>query len=220
MKWVQQFQLFLFDFDGLLVDTEPFHFAAFKEVLKRYGCIVTWNLEHYCAFAHKNTTALQELTYQTFPELVDKQPDWQALRRERRELYMDIIRREKLNLMPGVASLLETLKSKEIKRCVVTNSTADEVAIIKGKLPLLQSIPLWVTREQYRNPKPDPESYLKAIELLKREDDRAIGFEDSLKGFRALQGTLAVPVLISQSKPPSQILHFDSFESIPEACHF
>jgi beta-phosphoglucomutase len=221
MQWIHQFQLFLFDFDGLLVDTEPFHYLAYKEVLQQYDCHIQWDLQQYCALAHKNSTALCEATYQAFPHLLAQQPDWEELRKQRKKLYIQIIETRALQLMPGAQQLLEKLQDAEMRHCVVTNSTAKEVTIIQEKLPVLQKIPLWVTREKYEKAKPNPESYLKAIDLLGRKEDRIVGFEDSLKGFNALQGTPATPVLVVDSEHvPPGIFHFSSLESIPSDYSF
>jgi beta-phosphoglucomutase len=215
MKWTDNFQLFLFDFDGLLVDTEPVHFIAFKEMLRRNGCRSDLSYVRYLQLAHANSTDLRDHTYASFVDLYRQKPDWEMLRREKNKIYLELLQHESLELLPGVENLLSYLKEKGAKRAVVTNSPEAQIALVKQQLPILDTIPLWVCRERYRAPKPDPEGYLMAIAMLKEPGDNMIGFEDSLKGLQALQKTPAKAVLISsRTDIPAGITHFSSFQSI------
>jgi beta-phosphoglucomutase-like phosphatase (HAD superfamily) len=78
--------------------------------------------------------------------------------------------------MPGVEKLLTELHKHEIRRCVVTNSTLSQVEAVCSQLPILKTLPHWITREDYEKPKPNPEGYLKAIQMYGKKGDRIIGF--------------------------------------------
>jgi beta-phosphoglucomutase len=125
--------------------------------------------------------------------------------------------------MPGVEDLLNHLQKHHIARCVVTNSFRQQVELIRSKLPLLNTIPHWITREDYKNPKPHPEGYLKAIELYGKKGGKVVGFEDTVRGLEALRQTSALPVLICSEHHPllavarqGRGLHFPSFRSIQD----
>ena len=143
---------------------------------------------------------------------------------EKKEAHLEILKNGQIKLLPGVEEFLRGLASARVKRCVATNSAKDQIEIIRRALPLLDSIPVWVTREQYQNPKPAPDAYLKAISILADPGDKIIGFEDSMRGIKALQLASARPVLICSSKHPQLtemdlkgVAHFSSFEKIPSA---
>jgi HAD superfamily hydrolase (TIGR01509 family) len=117
--------------------------------------------------------------------------------------------------------LLISLLERGIKRAVVTNSPREQIEIIKESLPVLKSIPLWITREDYSNPKPSPEGYLTAIRKLVEPGDRIIGFEDTLKGLKALLGAGVESILVcpTQSDHVAECIslgakHFESLSSI------
>ncbi len=57
MKWIHDFQLFLFDFDGLLVDTEGLHYAAYVNIMAARGYRLDWSFAEYSQMAHLNSTA-------------------------------------------------------------------------------------------------------------------------------------------------------------------
>jgi beta-phosphoglucomutase len=196
MHWIQNYQLFLFDFDGLLVDTERVHFAAYAELCRRYGYALPWDFEQFCREAHGKAMGVWEGLFREFPGLVAQQPSKEALYEEKKAIYVELLAKSKLELMDGAAELLAVLAEKGAKRAVVTNSPRSHIELIQVALPQLKSIPLWVTREDYAQPKPSPEGYLKAIQLLGVPGDRVIGFEDTAKGLKALLGAGVEGVLV------------------------
>jgi beta-phosphoglucomutase len=217
-NWIHDFQLFLFDFDGLLVNTEHIHYQAYVNVLAERGYALPLSFANFCELAHLNATAWREALYANIPNL---DPNWESLYKEKKQTYLDLLGTGKVELMPGVESLLKALDGAKIERCVVTNSMREQTERIRVHLPILQTIPHWITREDYERPKPDPECYLKAIALYGKKGDRIIGFEDSVRGHKALSGTPALPVLICPKHHPLLEIalqqggvHFESFEKI------
>ena len=188
MEWIHSFQLFLFDFDGVLVNTEELHYKAYKKMCADRGFSLKWDLSTYAHYAMYRAEGLQEGIYKEFPALKQQEPDWSRLYQEKKDAYFTLLK-EGVELIPGVEKLLLALEEAGISRCVVTNSVAAHIALIREQIPVLNTIPHWITREDYEKPKPDPECYHKAIELYSRPGDRVVGFEDSPKGLKALLET-------------------------------
>lgn len=218
MKWIRDFQLFLFDFDGLLVNTEHIHYQAYVNVLEKRGHKLDLSYGNFCELAHLNSTAWKEALYLHIPNL---EPNWQVVYNEKKEAYLELLSSGKVELMPGVEPLLRALQQSNIRRCVVTHSVLQHIQPIRAKLEILQTIPHWITREDYDQPKPSPECYLRAIQLYGKPGDRIIGFEDSVRGLTALKKTPALPVLVCPSHHPllemateGQVLHFESLNQI------
>ena len=221
MDWVDNFDLFLFDFDGLLVNTEHIHYQAYVNMLKKRGYNLDWSFDAFCEIAHVTQDGLRISIYAKFPDLYDKQPRWEILYNEKKQIYYDLLKSAKIELMPGVKELLTSLDQKKIKRCVVTNSTKEQTDLIMSYCDILKTIPDWITREDYINPKPDPECYLRAIQFFGEKGDRIIGFEDTLRGLKALNKTPAKCVLICHAHHPQMdtvipkgVYHFESFSYI------
>ena len=174
MKWIHDFQLFLFDFDGLLVNTEHIHFQAYINMCAKRNFKLDWSLDEYLSIAHSGSEALKISIYAKFPKLYDLQPTWKVLYEEKKKSYKDLLLTGKIELMPGAFSLLEALKKENIRRCVVTNSFKEQTDYIRASNDILNTIPHWITREDYTKLKPDPESYLKAISLYGKKGDKKI----------------------------------------------
>lgn len=201
MQWVKNYDLYLFDFDGLLVNTEEMHYNAYRRMLKNNGIEFAWDFNRYCQAAHYQATALKEQIYLEFPELLNREPVWDVLYKQKQEALLNLVDEGAAHLMPGVKELLEILEKAGVKRAVVTHSPDKLIQKIRKQNPLLNSIPTWITREHYEKPKPDPECYIKAIEMLK-PTGKVIGFEDTPRGLTALFGTNAEPVLICTAEYP------------------
>ncbi len=223
MQWIHEYQLFLFDFDGLLVNTENIQFQAYKDMCSRWGYDLNWSFSTYCSYAHSpNTEALRDALWDTFPGLQEKELLWSVLYAEKKRRYEELLSLSKIELMPGVERLLRELQKANIARCVVTNSTKIQTDLIKHTLPPLKTIPHWITREDFLESKPSPEGYLRAISLYGKKGGRIIGFEDAPRGIAALQQTPATIVMIS-SLPPEilgsfskEVILYASLEDIPD----
>lgn len=222
MQWIEDFDLFLFDFDGLLVNTEMLHYQAYINMCADRGFTLDWSFSEFCTIAHVDAHNLRNQIYEKFPALYEKEPSWDVLYEEKKKCYMDLLLVSKIDMLPGVEKLLLMLEKKNIERCVVTNSTFDQIDLIKTRFSLLQTIPHWITREDYLDPKPSPECYLRAIELYGKNKKKIIGFEDSMRGYKALNDTPALAVLICEAHHPQLdvllegVIHYESLEAIPE----
>ena len=215
-SWVSKFDLFLFDFDGLLVSTERLHYKAYIAAFKKMGFDLDWSFEKFTKLAHLHSNAFRAALYSQFPAL---HPEWEVTHAIKREEYIKLIEEGDVDLMPGVNDLLFELQKKNIRRCVATHSPKAQVELVKKRHLCLQTIPLWITREDYQNPKPSSDCYLQAIEKMGKKGDQMVGFEDSLRGYRALQGAPCLPVLICLNKDVPEVLqneaiHFETFNDV------
>ena len=215
MGWLDEYDLYLFDMDGLLVDTEPLHFEAYKLTLKNKGYILDWTLSQYLSFAHRSSTALKEEITKQFPKIL-KDASWEDIYRSKQKIYSDLALKRDVTMMEGAKEILARVKRQNKISCVVTNSPSDHVKILIQKSDDLKLIDQWIVREDYKRAKPDPSCYLLAIEKF-GANKKCIGFEDSKKGVMALCQTPAQPVWICEKNQkeidfPKEVLHFSSLK--------
>lgn len=194
-----------FDFDGLLVDTEPFHYNAYKEVFKDVGLEFSMDFLTYLGHAHHPEGSQFHKLYETAPI------SWSVLRAKKEKVYQRMLQEDPISLMPGILEVLEYCKEHQIEMCVVTNSEKACTDRIRKKIPALNIIPLWITREDYKESKPAPDGYLKALSCfpnVERKNTR--GFEDSLKGVVSLNRADIPAILISRKDHPQLVHPFDA----------
>ncbi|MBS0585461.1 MAG: HAD family phosphatase [Verrucomicrobia bacterium] len=204
-----------FDFDGLLVDTEPLHYRAYSEACEAYKIPLELDFPSYQAIAnHARGNLLEEFVLNKYPNFTTP---WEEVRAHTKEIYRSFLQESGAPLMPGVEEILSFLQKKKTPLCVVTNSVEKEIALILPHTPCLQAIPLWITKEQYDKRKPAPDGYLKAkAHFPDIPKEKVIGFEDSLKGLQALQAAEILPILVAKDKPPlsPDVHYFPSLTSM------
>ena len=130
MRWIKDFQLFLFDFDGLLVNTEHIHYQAYVNMCERRGFRLDWTFSDFCNIAHIESSLLKDSIYAKFPDLLQQEPHWEVLYREKKRAYMELLLHANIEMMPGAAELLEALAKEQIEHSVVTNSAKEQVDLI------------------------------------------------------------------------------------------
>ncbi len=208
-----------FDFDGLIVNTEPLHYRAYQLVMRENGLSLPWDFSTFVSIAHSSANGLSRAIIRIFPALF-RSKSWKQLYAEKGRCYEKLLKKERLEWMPGALSILDCVQKSKVFYCVVTHSTRKHIMLCQNYLPWLKQIPLWVTREDYANPKPAPDGYLKAIELYHLEG-KMVGFEDTLRGIVSLQNAEIDPILICPQAHPQMnqcanpnLPHFESLDLV------
>ena len=218
MQWIHHYQLFLFDLDGLLVNTEEVHFHAYRNMLALEGCDLQWELSRVLfggslrfRKAERGDLSLLPGTFNRLGEALRGEAGGGFKASGGRRGSFDawggkIVAGFEQGVFPPAWS--RTPKSKF-------------VAEIKRKNPVLDHVTHWITRKDYTRPKPHPESYLTAIQRFSRLGDKVIGFEDTPRGINALMQTKAKAVMITQTLYPdlpsllnAGVKHFQSLEGV------
>lgn len=220
LSWVQDFDLYLFDFDGLLVDSERFHYEAYQKALANFGEKLSWDLLTFLGKAHVSSSFLQKALFQEYPKLFQTL-DWNRFYQKKKEIYLHLLQKDTPSLMEGAKELLEAIFFYGKKAVIVTNSPKEQIIEMQKRLPILKKIAHLITREDYKTAKPSSECYEKAIALYANPEGKIIGFEDSLRGSEALVKTKALPLMIAKKDYPllSKALklplkHFQSLSDI------
>ena len=194
---MDSYHLFMFDFDGLLVNTEELHYRAYEKMCAQYGVQWNWDFPRYCSFAHFGATDARDQLRKDYPQLFNRGLSWDDLYKEKKRIYLELLDTG-TSLMPGVEKLLTELHKRNKLSCVVTHSASEQVNKIRSQHEMLQLIPHWITREDYGQPKPNSECYRRAIQRLNLPGKSVIGFEDTPRGLTALKGSTAQAVWVSE----------------------
>jgi HAD superfamily hydrolase (TIGR01509 family) len=179
----------IFDFDGVIVDSEQFWFRAYSKVLAEFGVAVT--REVYA----KEWVSLgrgPEYACRTYPQITIT-PD--EMRRRRTPIVRDLILAE-AGLMPHVETALGRLGAA-FPLVVATNSEESVVLPFLEKHGLRAHFRDVITKECYARAKPAPDAFLAAAAALGLPPARCVVIEDAEKGVvaahRAGARCIAVP---------------------------
>jgi len=171
-----EFDAILFDFDGVLADTEPVHWACWAEVLKPFGIALGWDYYRGHGIGIDDKEMLRALAGLATPPV-----DWRTLFAEyprKKELF----RRRVFAVPPfdpALDAFLENLH-RTYKLAVVTSSARGEIDPLLAAGGLRHHFDALVGAEDVTHYKPDPEPYRKAAELLGARTPLVV--EDSAAG--------------------------------------
>jgi HAD superfamily hydrolase (TIGR01509 family) len=172
----------LFDFDGLIVDTESPSLAAWRYVYEQHGHELM--LDRWSA-AIGTVGGFDPLAH--LESLVGSPLERDALQARRLEHELTLVEAEQLR--PGVAEYLADAERLGLRKAIVSSSSRPWIDRHLGRLERLYGWDAIVTADGDRaRAKPNPTLYLEALDLLEAGADEAIAFEDSPNGIRAARG--------------------------------
>lgn len=214
MTNINNYDLFLFDLDGTLINTEEIHYQSYKESLIQYGYDKEFTFDDYCKICHLDDIAMQKFVETNLNIIYEK------FYQTKKTIYLSKLN-ESLCLINGFDIFLQELKKLNKKTCIVTHSSRDTIEFILDKIPILKTIDKIITKDDYKLRKPNPECYIKALTFFP-ECKNPIGFEDSCKGFLSLRDSNITNVFIGdetyvhykQMKPVNVIKTFENFNEI------
>lgn len=167
----------IFDFDGLMVDTESIWYEAYRDALVEYDFHLT--LEHFGRVIGTSSDALDRLIQENIAMDVDINIINEKAHNYYNEKLLTPVLRE------GVQAYVDSAKEAGMKLAVASSSSRDWVTGYLEKLGILQEFKVIKTREDVAQVKPNPALYLAALEELGVDADEAIVFEDSFNGLKA-----------------------------------
>lgn len=165
------------DNDGILVDTEILYYRANKKIFGQIGIDLTEEI------FIENFLIKSKGTWHLAAERGLSKEQISLLRNERNKLYSRLIENE-LKVIDGVEETLQKLHGKYMMG-IVTSSRKDHFETIHKNTNLLRYFNFTLTYGDFKEPKPDPEPYLKALELTGFKKDECIVVEDSYRGLTA-----------------------------------
>lgn len=205
-------QAFIFDLDGVIVDTAHYHFLSWKKTASNFGYHLTEadneqlkgvnrvvSLERILEWA--NHSLEPDVFDQT---LIDKNEDY--LKRIQKITAADALE--------GVPELLYFLRQEEIP--VALGSASKNAPLILKYLELLPYFQALIDGNQVSKSKPDPEVFLKGAEALGVEPQDCIVFEDAAAGVAAAKNAgMQVVGLGDAQVLAAADFHFNSIAEIP-----
>ncbi|MBZ9626691.1 beta-phosphoglucomutase [Psychroflexus sp. CAK1W] len=204
---------FIFDLDGVIVDTAKFHFLAWKNLAEALdisfseeeneqlkGVSRFNSLQKILEWGHKN------ISKEEFNRLMEK----------KNEEYLSFVdQMSKDDILPGVLETLNYLKENNYP--IALGSASKNARRILNKLGLNSYFDHIVDGNEVSKAKPDPEVFLKGCKLLGVAPQQAIVFEDSQAGIKAANTAHMISVGIGDKSVLGEAdFNFEGFSEINE----
>jgi HAD superfamily hydrolase (TIGR01509 family) len=186
----------IFDFDGLILDTESPEFQAWQEVFTAHGHELRSDL--WADLIGRPRTYFDMYAY--FKELNGPLTDVDALRKDRRARVVQLVLEQPI--LPGVRNYLSEARGMGLKIGLASSSGGDYVRGHLRRLELFDYFHVTKCFEDTQLHKPDPEPYLAVLDEMAVLPSEAMAFEDSPNGVAAARAAgifcVAVPNPITE----------------------
>ena len=179
----------ILDFDGLIADSEPFHYRAYNEVFERYGHTIDPE-EYWIEFTSKGTGLQGEI--ERYNLKLDVEPT--ELRQQKFEVYSRFCESGEIQLFPEARRFIEAL-SRTFQLAIASGSWEHDIRAILKHAQAESLVPTVLGKDPSRREKPHPDIFLKAAETLGLPPQKCLVVEDALKGLTAAQAA-GIPCVI------------------------
>lgn len=202
----------LFDMDGVIVDSNPYHKDAWLEFCRRYNVELKEEDVPKYIYGKTNKAALVDVFQREFS------PEESFRMSEEKEAIYRELHRADISLIRGLDTLLQRFSQAEIPLAVCTNAPVANLNFTLEQTGIRSYFKVLIDASQVSKGKPDPEIYLKAAQLLNMPPERCIVMEDSTVGVEAgLRAGMKV-VGITTTHSAEELAHthlvIDDFEEL------
>ena len=183
---------FIFDLDGVIVDTAKYHFLAWQKLAQQLG--IEFTPEHNEHLKGVSRVRSLEIILELGKIQASDEEKEQWLIQKNEDYLSYLVTMDESEILPGVLPVLHFLKDNNQKIALGSASKNARPILEKtGILPLFDAI---VDGNDVSNAKPDPEVFLQAAKKLGVTNENAIVFEDSVAGIQAanIAGMISVGI--------------------------
>ncbi len=181
---------FIFDLDGVIVDTAKYHFLAWKKIADQLK--IEFTHEHNELL--KGVSRIRSLDIiLDLGKITASQEDKNKWLVQKNEDYLSyLVDMNESELLPGVLTILKILKQKN--QSIALGSASKNARPILEKTGILSYFDAIVDGNDVTNAKPDPEVFLIAAKLVGIKPENSIVFEDSVAGIQAANSAKMISI--------------------------
>ncbi|HLO84270.1 MAG TPA: HAD-IA family hydrolase [Nostocaceae cyanobacterium] len=198
----------LFDLDGTIANTDPFHYQIWREMLLDYGIEIDEIFYKSRISGKLNPEILQDILPNLSPA------DGEKFAEDKEAIF----RQKAQNLQPlnGFSELVAWTEKHQLKRALVTNAPRANVEFMLETLGIKEIFQTIVIAEDCVAGKPDPAPYQTALDNLGIIAEQAIALEDSPSGIRAAVGAGVRTIGVASTHQPKLLQEIGAFMTIPD----
>lgn len=189
----------IFDFDGVIADSEELHYKALNEVFKRYRVDVpqTVHWEKYLGFTDRENIAAVNNDYKMGLD----SDGIERLMKEKKELFEEMAKREAV-IIEGVEEFIRRLAAARVRMAICSGALRSDIDIMLDGAGFADLFEVIVSAEDVTKGKPEPEGYLLALERFNQSGgfvraSDCIVIEDSHWGLEAALAAGMYPVAVT-----------------------
>ena len=192
----------LWDMDGVIADTGPYHLQAWHMVFSERG--FNYSDEDFRRnFGQRNDTIIKKVTGDSLST-----EDVEAIAAKKEEIYRRKVARN-IKPLPGVIKLIKSLEEHGIKMAVASSAPLENIQLILRGLGITDYFQAVVWGREVTEGKPSPQVFLLAAERLKIEPASCVVIEDAVAGVTAAKRAGMKCVAVTNTHPGTKLLEAD-----------
>lgn len=198
----------IFDFDGVIADSEPLHYRAFKEIVSRYGVNLTEKryYDEYLGYTDIECTRAISADF----DLGLNEDQINRLMQEKTELFEHFVQAES-TIIDGAREFLGMLKQEDVRLAVCSGALLEDIELMLDGTDLKGMFEIIVAADHVQKGKPDPEGFLLTLQRLNKSGTEQIKtcecvvIEDSPWGLKAAASARMHTIAVTNSYSAEQL---------------
>jgi beta-phosphoglucomutase len=190
---------FIFDLDGVIVDTAKYHFIAWQKISSQLD--IEFTPEHNEELKGVSRVRSLDIILEIGKINISQEDKNRWLHQKNEDYLSYIVNMDQTEILPGVLPVLQFLKERNQK--IALGSASKNARPILEKTGIIDYFDAIVDGNDVTNAKPNPEVFLRAAKLIGATNENAIVFEDSVAGIQAAKTAKMISIGIGEES----ILH-------------
>ena len=192
----------IWDMDGVIADTAPYHFKAWQEVFQKRG--VSFTEEDFRRnFGQRNDTIIRNVLGKGLsPSQID------TIAGEKEENFRQRVRQH-IKPLPGAIKLLKSLREHGFKIALASSAPIENIRLVTQGLDINNCFHAIVSGREVKEGKPSPQGFLLAAKKLGVAPENCIVVEDAVAGVTAAKRAGMCCLAVTNTHPKTSLIEAD-----------
>lgn len=192
----------IWDMDGVIADTAPFHFRAWREVAQAGGKDLSEE-DFRKVFGMRNDDIVRIIFGEA---MTPDEVEGIAARKE--EIFREAVARD-IRPLPGVMKLLRSLKAEGFRMAIASSAPWENLRLLIAALGIGNFFNGVLSAKEVKEGKPSPQLFLTAAETLGVDPSHCVVIEDALSGVEAAKAGGMKCIAVTNTLPPEYLIKAD-----------
>ena len=192
----------IWDMDGVIADTAPYHLKAWQRVLKKRG--VNFTAEDFRhSFGQRNDNIIRK----TLGRQISRS-EMEAVAAEKEETFRKMVR-QNIKPLPGVIELIRLLREQGFRLAIASSGPIENIRLIIQSLGIDDCFQAIVSGYDVTESKPSPQGFLLAAQKLGVEPEECVVIEDAITGVAACKSAGTHCIAVTNTNPRDSLSEAD-----------
>ena len=189
----------IWDMDGVIADTAPYHFKAWQQVFQKKGVSFTED-DFRRNFGQRNDTIIRNVLGEEI-----SQDETDVITREKEGDYRQRVN-QNVKPLPGAIGLLKSLKERGFSLALASSAPVENIQLIIRGLDINNCFQVIVSGREVKEGKPSPQGFLLAAKKLGVSPDNCIVIEDAVAGVAAAKRAGMYCIAVTNTHPRTRLM--------------